>query len=96
MATKVIRFPNAKIGKSINGHLGIPYLVDREQTGKPVTVTVSVAGEDVGQATHTQAEGWHAFTLDTNKFAGTEQAVEFRVDAKSTRYRTLCLHADVR
>jgi hypothetical protein len=94
--TKVIRFPKAKLGKEIAGYLGIPYLVDREQKGKPVTLSVSVAGEVVGQAEHNQGQGWHSFALDTTKFAGTEQAVEFRVDAKSIRYRTLCFHADVR
>jgi hypothetical protein len=94
--TKVIRFPKVKLGTRITGHLGIPYLVDREQKGKPVNVRVSVAGQEVGQVSHNQGEGWHSFNLDTTKYAGSEQAVEFRIDAKSVKYRTLCFQADVR
>lgn len=94
--TKVIRFPKAKLGKYLQGYLGIPYLVDREQKGKPVNVAVAVAGEEVGVAVHNQGEGWHAFDFATTKFAGTEQVVEFRINSKSIRYRTLCFHADVR
>lgn len=94
--TKVIRFPNAKVGQRIVGHLGIPYLVDREQKGKPVTITVAVAGEELGNTVHNSGDGWHGFETDTSKFAGTEQAVEFRIDSQSTRYRTLCFHAEVR
>lgn len=94
--TKIIRFPQAKVGQRIMGHLGIPYLVDREQKGKPVTITVAVAGEELGTTVHNSGDGWHGFEIDTTKFAGSEQAVEFRIDSKSTRYRTLCFHAEAR
>lgn len=93
---KVIQYDQVPLGKRITGFTGAPFLIDRETDGAPIEVLVTVDGEQVGQTRHENGDGWRAFDVATDRFAGGVHRVAFEVFADSAKKRDFCFHADVR
>jgi hypothetical protein len=91
-----VRFESVPIGSRIVGHGALPYFFEREKLGAPIELSVYVAGEQMGTWQHADGEGWKRFEFSTQRFAGQNQAVEFRIESSKPWRRELCFQADVR
>jgi hypothetical protein len=91
-----LRFEAVPIGQKLIGHAGMPYFFERETPGADVQLEVRVGDEVVGNYTHADGEGWKPFEFSTSRFAGSQQAVEFRVSSANAWRREFCLQAESR
>jgi hypothetical protein len=91
-----LRFESVPIGSKIVGYGALPYLTEREKLGAPIALSVYVAGEQLGSWQHADGEGWKRFEFSTQRFAGQQQPVEFRVESAKPWQREFCFQADVR
>jgi hypothetical protein len=93
----VTRFHHVPLGKTIRGHGGIYWIVERERRGAPVTLTVRVDGDTVGRVVHKDGDGWAPFQLDLGAHAGQADAeVEMAVSSPAYHERHFCYEADTR
>ncbi|WP_438030490.1 hypothetical protein [Sorangium sp. So ce233] len=93
----VTRFRDVPLGAVIRGHAGMYWIIEREQKGAPVTLSVRVNGEAVGEATHVDGDGWAAFEFPLGAHAGAARAeVEFAVTSPDYTHRHYCFEADTR
>lgn len=93
----VTRFRHVPLGRTLRGHGGIYWIVEREKRGAPVTLTVRVDGDTVGSVVHRDGDGWALFELDLGRHAGNADAdVEFAVSTPSNHERHFCYEADTR
>lgn len=93
----VTRFRDVPLGRVIRGHAGMYWMVERERSGAPVTLTVRVDGDVIGAATHADGDGWSAFELPLGPHAGAPSAeVEFAVTTPDYNHRHYCFEADTR
>ncbi|WP_438020906.1 hypothetical protein WMF18_18385 [Sorangium sp. So ce315] len=93
----VTRFRGVPLGSVIRGHAGMYWIIERERKGAPVTLTVRVDGEPVGEATHVDGDGWAAFEFPLGARAGAASAeVEFAVTSPDYTHRHYCFEADTR
>lgn len=93
----VTRFRDVPLGSSIRGHGGMYWIVERNLTGAPVTLTVRVDKEVIGQYTHEDGDGWSAFEFPLGTHAGkTAAEVEFAVTTTNYLHRHFCFEADSR
>lgn len=93
----VTRFRGVPLGKVIQGHHGMYWIVERPRKGAPVTLTVRVDGEVVGKTAHADGDGWSHFELPLGAHAGKSSAeVEFAVSSRNYRDRHFCFEADTR
>ncbi len=73
------------------------WMIERERRGAPVTLSVRVNGETVGEATHADGDGWAAFEFPLAAHAGAAEAeVEFAVRSADFTHRHYCFEADTR
>lgn len=90
-----VRFDDVPLGKVIRGHAALPYWIERwRKKGDPVTLTVSIDEEEVGQATHKDGEGWKAFEVSTERFTGQRGSVQFEISGSRGGQRQFCFHAE--
>ncbi|WP_434048241.1 MULTISPECIES: hypothetical protein [Sorangium] len=93
----VTRFRDVPLGAVIRGHAGMYWIIERERSGAPVTLSVRVNGEAVGEATHVDGDGWAAFEFPLGAHAGAASAeVEFAVTSPDYTHRHYCFEADTR
>ncbi|WP_437932170.1 hypothetical protein WMF37_23965 [Sorangium sp. So ce291] len=93
----VTRFRDVPLGSVIRGHAGMYWMIEREQQGAPVTLSVRVDGDAVGEATHVDGDGWAAFEFPLGAHAGAARAeVEFAVTSADYTHRHYCFEADTR
>ncbi|WP_437841130.1 hypothetical protein [Sorangium sp. So ce1153] len=93
----VTRFRDVPLGSVIRGHAGMYWIIERERQGAPVTLSVRVDGEAVGEATHVDGDGWAAFEFPLGAHAGAARAeVEFAVTSADYTHRHYCFEADTR
>jgi hypothetical protein len=94
----VTRFHHVPLGRTIHGHGGIYWIVEREKRGAPVTLTVRVDGDPIGKAVHRDGDGWALFEMDLGAHAGRPDAeVEFAVSSSPQNHdRHFCFEADTR
>ncbi|KYF73551.1 hypothetical protein BE11_12975 [Sorangium cellulosum] len=93
----VTRFRDVPLGAVIRGHAGMYWIIEREQRGAPVTLSVRVNGDAVGEATHVDGDGWAAFEFPLGAHAGAASAeVEFAVTSPDYTHRHYCFEADTR
>lgn len=93
----VTRFRGVPLGSVIRGHAGMYWMIERERRGAPVTLSVRVNGEAVGEATHADGDGWAAFEFPLGAHAGAAEAeVEFAVRSADYTHRHYCFEADTR
>jgi len=93
----VTRFRGVPLGKTIHGHGGMYWIIERPKKGAPITLTVRVDGETIGQVVHEDGQGFAPFELPLGKHAGKEGAeVEFAVSSPNYRDRHFCFEADTR
>ncbi|WP_437594101.1 hypothetical protein [Sorangium sp. So ce1000] len=93
----VTRFRGVPLGSVIRGHGGMYWMIERERRGAPVTLSVRVNGEAVGEATHADGDGWAAFEFPLGAHAGASGAeVEFTVRSADYTHRHYCFEADTR
>ena len=77
------------LGRTIHGHSGMYWIVEREKKGAPITLTVRVDGDTVGTAVHRDGDGWAGFSFDLGAHAGASAAdVEFAVSSRTTSTAT--------
>jgi hypothetical protein len=91
----VVRFPKVELGKTIRGHGGLSWFLERETKGTKIEMQVSVGDERIGVFEHADGDGWSSFEFDTSAYEGQERSVEFRVSSKRSRQREFCFHASV-
>jgi hypothetical protein len=73
------------------------WIIERNLTGAPVTLTVRVDGEPVGSYTHIDGAGWQSFVMPLGAHAGKASAeVEFAVTTPNYLHRHYCFEADTR
>jgi hypothetical protein len=93
----VTRFHDVPLGRTIHGHGGIYWIVEREKQGAPVTLTARVDGDTVGSFVHTDGDGWTGFSFDLGAHAGAKAAeVEIAVSSPNNLHRHFCFEADTR
>ncbi len=93
----VTRFHHVPLGRTIRGHGGIYWIVEREKRGAPVTLTVRVDGDTVGKVVHKDGDGWALFEMDLGAHAGEADAeVEMAVSSPANHDRHFCFEADTR
>jgi len=93
----VTRFHHVPLGRTIHGHGGIYWMVERERRGTPITLTVRVDGDAVGTLRHVDGDGWKGFDFDLGAHAGARDAeVEFAAASARNLDRHFCFEADTR
>lgn len=93
----VTRFRGVPLGRSIRGHGGMYWPIERELAGAPITLTVRVDGDVIGAYTHVDGDGWSLFDLPLGAHAGAASAeVEFAVTTTNYNHRHFCFEADTR
>lgn len=93
----VTRFGDVTLGETIEGHSGMYWMVERERKGAPVMISVRVDGEEVGQVTHVDGEGWARFEVGLGAHAKKAHAVvEFGVSSPNHLHRHFCFEATSR
>ncbi len=65
-----VRFAKVKLGKALHGNHGLYAEHERNKTGAPVTIDLSVGGKPIGRASHRDGEGWSYFEIPTPDLAG--------------------------
>jgi hypothetical protein len=91
-----LRFERVPLGTEIRGYGGMPWFFERESKGTDVTLSLYVAGEQLGQAVHADGEGWKQFSFSTARFAGQTQTVELSVSSAQMWQRWFCFQAEAR
>lgn len=95
-ATRLVRFHDVPLGGVIRGYGTLPWWIERELRGGPVTLTAWVSGEQVGQYVHQDGDGWKPFEFKLGARGGTRADVEFRITGSRGRDRHFCFQADTR
>ncbi|HWO94295.1 MAG TPA: hypothetical protein VNL92_05980 [Dehalococcoidia bacterium] len=87
-----IAFPPATLGsRLLIGH-GLSDAVAGR--GASVTLGVSVAGEPISSLEHGQERGWRADSVDTSRWRGRSERVEFTVTTDNDGARHFCFTAE--
>jgi hypothetical protein len=90
-----VRFDDVPIGKVIRGHAALSYWLERRRKGAPITVSVQVADQTIGEVQHKDGEGWKSFELSTERFAGQRTTVQFEISSpKGGIQRPFCFQAE--
>lgn len=84
------------LGTTIRGYAQLPWVGQRAGRGAPITLTVRVAGQDIGSYVHRDGDGWRGFEFPLGALAGSEQDVEFLVTTPNAENRHFCFQADTR
>src|SRR5262249_13233242 len=93
----VTRFHHVPLGRTLHGHGGIYWIVERERRGAPVTPTARGDGGTAGRVVHRDGDGWTPFELDLGAHAGKADAeVELGVSSPAYHERHFCFEADTR
>jgi hypothetical protein len=94
--TTRIRFQDVVIGKHLHGHHGLYVEAERGGTGAPVTLSFSFDQGPIGSFTHRDGEGWTAFDISTETFAGQRKELIADISAPDGNRRMYCFEADTR
>lgn len=92
----VLAWDRVPLGRTLEGHSGMYWIIERTRRGAPVTLEASVDGEIVGASVHADGEGWRPFSFDLGGRAGTSGSVTFRVRSDDHRNRHFCFEATSR
>lgn len=95
-ATLSIRWDGVPVGRVVRGYGTLPFWVERERKGSPITMDVVVGGDTIGRYVHRDGDGWKRFEFSTGGHAGSQTSVEFHVSAERAYTRQLCFQADTR
>jgi hypothetical protein len=87
-AALVLTFPGVPVGRALRGHAAAV-----GPRGAPVRLAARIDGEEVGGVEVSGAPGWHAFQLDTTRFAGGLRQVAFVVTGAGPDAPPICLEA---
>ena len=91
---RVLQYANVPLGGSVEGHTLIHWMTSRERTGAPVSMTLRVDGEVVGDVVHADGDGWAPFHFETGAHAGKPNAtVEFVIASEGGERREFCFEA---
>lgn len=93
----VTTYRDVPLGRVLRGHHGMYWIIERPLAGAPVTLTVRIDGDTVGQAEHVDGDGWEGFEMELGAHAGTTaKTVEFAVTTPRYKDRHYCFEADTR
>jgi hypothetical protein len=90
-----VRFSNVKIGKALHGNHGIYAESERNKTGAPVTIDLSIGGKPIGRATHKDGDGWGYFEIPTTDMAGQTADVLAEISSSGSD-RSYCFEVTTR
>ncbi|HEU4384811.1 MAG TPA: hypothetical protein VFR85_15100 [Anaeromyxobacteraceae bacterium] len=92
-APLTIEFSEVPMGRVLRGHTGI--VAEAALRGSsPVSLTVKVDGEELGAAQEPPRKpGWHAFEMETTRFAGSRRTLAFAIAAPDSGARWFCFDA---
>jgi hypothetical protein len=91
-----IRYRGIDLGERLVGHGGMYWIVERERRGSPVSLTISIEGEELARVLHRDGDGWSRFDVPLGPWAGRRDAtVTFGVSAPDYRDRHFCFEARV-
>jgi hypothetical protein len=78
------------------GHMGLPYLHEREGGAAPVGLVVRAGGEELGALAHRDGEGWARFELSIGGRLDDGSGLSFHVSGAGAEGRPLCWEARLR
>jgi hypothetical protein len=91
-----IHFKDVALGRTLHGHHALYVEAERNRAGAPVTLDVSVDDHALAHLVHYDGEGWKAFDVATDLFAGQRKDLVFDIKSADGNRRTYCFEADTR
>lgn len=91
-----IRFQDVAIGRTLHGHHALYVEAERGKSGAPVTIAFSFDQGPLGRFVHQDGEGWKAFDVSTEAFAGQKKELIADISSTDGNRRMYCFEADTR
>jgi len=91
-----IRFKNVAFGRLLHGHHGLYVEAERSLSGSPVTLAFSVDDKRLESIVHHDGEGWKAFDVPTDAYAGQQKDLVVEIASADANRRMYCFEADTR
>lgn len=91
-----IRFQDVAIGRTLHGHHGLYVEAERTRSGAPVTIEFSFDQGPLARFVHHDGEGWKAFDVSTEAFAGQKKELIAEISSTDGNRRMYCFEADTR
>ena len=91
-----VHFKDVALGRVLHGHHALYVEAERNRTGAPITLDVSVEGQALAHLIHDDGDGWKAFDVATDAFAGRRGEVVFDIKSGDGNRRMYCFEADTR
>lgn len=88
-------FLDVPIGDWIVAHAGIDYQVARQRNFAPVTLSVWIDGERVGELVHSDGDGWSELRVDTSARDRRRSTVAFETTSPNPTARLFCYSASI-
>ncbi|HEU4403738.1 MAG TPA: hypothetical protein VFS43_00360 [Polyangiaceae bacterium] len=80
----------------VAGHMGLPYLYEREGVGAPVELVLRAGGDEIGALRHRDGEGWARFAWPIGGRAAGAGGLSIHVSGAGAEGRPLCWEARLR
>jgi hypothetical protein len=91
-----IRFQDVAIGHTLHGHHALYVEAERSGAGAPITLAFSFDQGPLAQFVHRDGEGWKAFDVSTEAFAGQRKDLIADISSADGNRRMYCFEADTR
>jgi hypothetical protein len=91
----VTTFKNVPLGDRIYGHSGMRWIIERDLATAPFVIRVTVNGEEIGRAEHSDGDSWKLFEMPLGGWAHKQADVAFHVSSKGGGSGA-CFAADTR
>jgi hypothetical protein len=89
-----IRYRDVTLGSRLVGHMGMYWIIERQLSGVPVELTITVDGAPIAKLAHHDGDGWSRFEVPLGERGNREGAeVTFDVRASDHRHRHFCFEA---
>lgn len=91
-----LTFQDVPLGASLEFYAGIYYEHERMREGGPISATIAIDGQVLGQFEHHDGDGFRSLQLDTSKLGKQRAEVTVSVRAPEPRARSFCWAASTR
>jgi hypothetical protein len=91
-----VHFKDVVLGRTLHGHHALYVEAERSRAGAPITLDVSVDDQALAHLIHYDGEGWKAFDVATDVFAGQRKDLVFDIKSGDGNRRMYCFEADTR
>jgi hypothetical protein len=92
----VVRVRGVPPGAFVVGHMGLPYLHERDGGAAPVGLAIRAGEEELGALRHRDGDGWARFALPLGGRPGEAAGVSFHISGEGAEGRPLCWEARLR